>query len=471
MAAPQIKNLAQTVQCLLMLAAFCLTLPAFALDLSKYLTLKPGNQWSWVSGGVTKTETIGSAVELPSGVWALIDTTVNSNEAGTTVNYVTIDQYGYRLHQGYVSNVVIDGKTTTGTMVLTPPLVAAPLSVEIGKSYTSSSTVVMTYANVGSYTLNLTVNSNFLGYEAVSNQAGTKSWIALKVMHTDTMSGTVNGQFISDTTSSTSWLVEDLGEVQYESKNKAGVTETWKLVSTNVVQPTVTTTTTTTLPAAAGASSSDTSVVLTLEQGWSLLGNTLDQTISVASVFGEFSAVTTVWKWDVANATWQFYTPTLEAAALEAYAKSKGYGLLTSLEPGDGYWVNAKSRTYLGTVTGQPYKIEPNKLRAGWNLLATANKITPTALNLLITDPLAHPPAAGTIPTSLTTLWAWDSALTKWYFYAPSLEASVSATTCGCGGAKSGNKLQDYANSKGYLDFASTSKTLGPGVGFWVNKP
>jgi hypothetical protein len=63
------------------------------------------------------------------------------------------------------------------------------------------------------------------------------------------------------------------------------------------------------------------------------------------------------------------------------------------------------------------------------------------------------------VPVNLTSLWAWDAAQSNWYFYAPSLEAQ---------GASS---LPDFAASAGYLDFTSSNKTLGPGVGFWVSKP
>jgi hypothetical protein len=31
--------------------------------------------------------------------------------------------------------------------------------------------------------------------------------------------------------------------------------------------------------------------------------------------------------------------------------------------------------------------------------------------------------------------------------------------------------LGAYTSGKGYLDFNATGKTLGNGVGFWVNKP
>ena len=73
------------------------------------------------------------------------------------------------------------------------------------------------------------------------------------------------------------------------------------------------------------------------------------------------------------------------------------------------------------------------------------------------------PPEIGSATTAnvyqvnLTTLWAWDTATSGWLFYAPSLD-------------KDGT-LQNYTIGKGYLDFTTAGKTLGPGVGFWVNKP
>jgi hypothetical protein len=59
----------------------------------------------------------------------------------------------------------------------------------------------------------------------------------------------------------------------------------------------------------------------------------------------------------------------------------------------------------------------------------------------------------------MTSLWAWDSAQSKWLFYAPSLQA------------QGGSVLTDYANRQNYADFLATGKTLGQGQGFWVRAP
>jgi hypothetical protein len=198
---------------------------------------------------------------------------------------------------------------------------------------------------------------------------------------------------------------------------------------------------------------------LTLQKGWNLLGNASNQPVAAEVAFADAALVSTVWKWDTAMLSWQFYTPTLSAAELQSYAQSKNYGVLKAINPGDGFWVNAKAAATLSAVSGAPYSLGAAQLRPGWNLVATADNATPAAFNLSLTDPLAPPPAAGVVPINLTTLWAWNNPLSKWYFYSPQLEG------------QSGTALFDYTASKGYLDFVVTGKTLGAGTGFWVNKP
>jgi hypothetical protein len=79
-------------------------------------------------------------------------------------------------------------------------------------------------------------------------------------------------------------------------------------------------------------------------------------------------------------------------------------------------------------------------LKSGWNLVSVGE--TKNASDF-----------------AATTLWAWDNAQSKWYFYAPSLDA------------QGGTSLTDYIDSNGYLNYTPAGKTLGPGVGFWINKP
>ena len=193
---------------------------------------------------------------------------------------------------------------------------------------------------------------------------------------------------------------------------------------------------------------------LIVVQGWNLLGNSLKQSISVAALFGDTAVVTSAWKWDAASTRWQFYAPSLAAGPLQTYAESKGYGVLSVINPGEGYWLNAKLPTVIGNQAGPSFNLSNPNLTPGWNLVATGNDVSASAFNKSLSD---VPPSPEVVPLNLTSLWAWDPLLSEWYFYAPILDAS--------GG------LAGYIADKGYLDFTLHSKTLGKGTGFWVNKP
>ena len=190
-------------------------------------------------------------------------------------------------------------------------------------------------------------------------------------------------------------------------------------------------------------------------QGWTLLGNTLDQSLQMASLFNDSSWVTSVWKWDAAQMRWQFYSPSLDTSALQSFAVSKGFGILSEIGPGEGYWINAKAAGVLGTPSANLFNLTKANLATGWNLVATGVNVTPSVFNTSLST---TPPATG-VPQNLISVWTWDNLQSKWYFYAPSLEA------------RGGSALTDYISSHGYLDFTAANKTLGSGVGFWVNKP
>ena len=196
---------------------------------------------------------------------------------------------------------------------------------------------------------------------------------------------------------------------------------------------------------------------LNLAAGWNLVGNGADAQIDVAATLGDASKVSTVWKWIPATRKWAFYTPTLPDGGA-AYAENKGYSSLTDIDSGEGFWVNLKmpiaftlpSNNLLSAATFQ------TTLTRGWNLISIGESKTPSQFNLALNQMQA---VAGATPSNFSAIWAWDNAQSKWYFYATGLEAQGDTT------------LADYIASKGYLDFTATNKMLGPGVGFWVNKP
>ena len=174
--------------------------------------------------------------------------------------------------------------------------------------------------------------------------------------------------------------------------------------------------------------------------GWNLIGNSLSAPLDVTTTFGAQPQIVTVWKWNAATSTWAFYAPALDAnGALAAYAAGKGYTVLATINPGEGYWVNAASPVNVGNQLGVGFSLAAANLNAGWNLSATADSVSPAIFT--------------TVVGNITSLWAWDNANSIWYFFAPSLAAN--------------GTLASYIASKGYAGFGSM--TLGNGLGFWVN--
>jgi len=203
------------------------------------------------------------------------------------------------------------------------------------------------------------------------------------------------------------------------------------------------------LPALSGAGT------FNLSANWNLVGNSDTTAIDVASRFGDPAKIVTVWKWNKASGSgkWAFYTPSMTPTELAAYATAKGYDVLTSVAPKEGFWVNAVASTVLTDLQATPptpgstaATLLETDLAQGWNLVASADNKNPSQLNTGLA------PSLKTAGKSISTVWAWDTGTSRWKFYAPTLENS--------GG------LATYITSKNYLAFATAPTTT---EGYWVN--
>lgn len=202
-----------------------------------------------------------------------------------------------------------------------------------------------------------------------------------------------------------------------------------------------------------------TSLALTLDgvPGWNLLGAGLNAPLNVATTFGNAGSVTSVWKWVPSTGKWAFYSPQQPDGGA-AYAASMGYEFLTTINPGEGFWLNASTPFSAAfpdaaPITSSMFQTQfdgSSVLSPGWNLISIGDNKTPSAFNRSLGF---APPAAGEIPFNLNSLWAWDAEQANWYFYAPTLE-------------KSGG-LASFIQNRGYLNFGA--KLLGQTTGFWVN--
>jgi len=88
-----------------------------------------------------------------------------------------------------------------------------------------------------------------------------------------------------------------------------------------------------------GTSCADKSIEI--KQGWNLVGLKTDQTISVVKLIeGNENKIMSLWKW--VDNTWAVYLPPYGAEATQNYANAKGFIVLENIDPGEGFWINAK---------------------------------------------------------------------------------------------------------------------------------
>jgi hypothetical protein len=92
-----------------------------------------------------------------------------------------------------------------------------------------------------------------------------------------------------------------------------------------------------------GTQPADTSCSLT--SGWNLIGLKSNETKLITTFISENEAnIASVWKWQ--DGGWAVYLPGEEDGGA-AYAQSKGFSLLSDIEPGEGFWVNCTQAVVL----------------------------------------------------------------------------------------------------------------------------
>ena len=176
---------------------------------------------------------------------------------------------------------------------------------------------------------------------------------------------------------------DPLGGTVQSSKSSYSANQARLVRAGQSFDPLVTTTTITTVTTTTTTTQAAIIHTLTLPIGWNLLGNGWNQSLSVATLLGDKTKVTTVWKWDTTTSSWKFFTPSMTTQELQNYATSKGYGILSEISAGEGFWVNVAQvfnlilpdTTPLGGSEFMAGK--PHALNSGWNLIAISNAITP----------------------------------------------------------------------------------------------
>ena len=129
-------------------------------------------------------------------------------------------------------------------------------------------------------------------------------------------------------------------------------------------------------------------VILNLVPGWNLLGNSSSAAIDVTQTFGDSTQFISVWKWNPGTHRWGFYAPSMSSSALTDYARGRGYEVIGSVVPKEGFWVNATSAVALDALVSSAATLAENDLQQGWNLVGSADNKTPAQLNQALADSL-----------------------------------------------------------------------------------
>jgi hypothetical protein len=171
---------------------------------------------------------------------------------------------------------------------------------------------------------------------------------------------------------------------------------------------------------------------LNVISGWNLLALPLAPVSNnVEVLFADISDnIESAWKWE--NGGWAVLLPGEEPQG--AYAGAKGFSVLSSINPGEGFWVNSVGSETLsieGTATTGNLT-----LTLGWNLAGLKSDQGKTVIDLISGN-----------KDNIASVWKWDNG--KWAVYLPGENGGGDA----------------YAKSKSFTLLSN----IEPGEGFWVN--
>jgi hypothetical protein len=183
---------------------------------------------------------------------------------------------------------------------------------------------------------------------------------------------------------------------------------------------------------AAGGSECD--FITSISPAWNLISlPVIPDDPSVAAIFADMKEnVTSAWKW--VDGKWAVYLPGDEDGGA-AYASSKGFGQLTEIGCGEGFWVNSSINQNL-SVSGSQLADTSCSLTEGWNLIGLKSDEAKSIADFVSGN-----------ETNIASIWKWEGS--NWAVYLPAENDGGTA----------------YAQSKGF----TLLENIEPGEGFWVN--
>ena len=114
--------------------------------------------------------------------------------------------------------------------------------------------------------------------------------------------------------------------------------------------------------------------------------------------------------------------------------------------------------------TGAAYTVTPS---SGLYTFSPTSRV----YSAILSNQSAQNYAATALATTTTTSTSSTTSTTGTSSTTATPTTVTAATTTTTTQAQGGTALSDYIASKGYLDFAANNRTLGNGIGFWLNRP
>jgi hypothetical protein len=201
----------------------------FAITTAPYYPIVAGNSWTYNSSYFgTYTTTVLNGTVPVNGVATFV---LQDSDDGLQ-SYITNDQNGIRLHRQFEPSGWIDGQWYASfDITYSPPIKMAEAEMTVGASLFSTGSAITTVSGLGTFYLTYSLTSSIDGLENVTVPAGT--YQAVKITQSLTITGNIQGSYVYETSSSTTWLVKGLGEVKYSELDSDGL---WQevLIATNV---------------------------------------------------------------------------------------------------------------------------------------------------------------------------------------------------------------------------------------------
>ena len=368
-----------------------------------------GNTWTYLENGVDYvTKTVLPGTVYINGVQTKVIKTSEGKCSGCKA-YLSEDANGFYFHRSFEPNIDIDGGEADMTITLSPPM-KINKTVNVGDIINGTGTLSMTLSGLGTYNLTYSYTFKIIGFENITVPLGNFDTVKTELQFT--FSGTINGEYLSETYTETSWNVKNIGDVK-SVEIEDGIETVSELYSTNI----------------------DLDVTSdNLTAGWNLLSLyivPLDPTID-SILSGIKEDIISAWKWN--NGNWVVRLPNYPDGGKE-FAAIKGFSWLIEIGCGEGFWVNCGTAQTL-IVSGTQPSDTSCFLTEGWNLIGLKSNETKSITDLISGN-----------EGNIASVWKWEGG--KWAVYLPGEDD---------GGAA-------YAQGKGF----SLLEQINPGEGFWVN--